>query len=440
LLCYLDKIIGKYCKISHRRRAILSNAGWLFLDKIFRMGISFFVGVAVARYLRPDRFGLYNYTLAFVTLFTPLAALGLENVVIRNLVRAVPQRNEILGTAFILRLAGSIAAFFLSVMVISIHRQGDHLIRLLVVIASAGILFQSFDVIDLWFQSQVSSKYTIFAKILAFVSGSIAKLGLIWFSASLAMFVWVIILENFLAAVGLVIASKYQGIDPLKWTCRLQKARELLRDSLPLIFSAIASMIYLRIDQIMLGDMVGVRAVGIYSVAVKLAEIWYCIPMVIVPSLFPSIVKARDDNEEVFYSKLQKLYNFMAFLGYSVAIPMTFLSNWLVVHIYGIEYKEAGPLLSVLVWAGLFINLGVARCSFLMAMNWTRTHLFAGLIGCIVNVVLNLILIPYIGPMGAVLASCVAYWFVAHGACFFYRPLFRTGGMLSRALIYPRIW
>jgi O-antigen/teichoic acid export membrane protein len=199
-------------------------------------------------------------------------------------------------------------------------------------------------------------------------------------------------------------------------------------------------MVYMRIDQVMIGEMVGSEEVGIYSVAVQLVEVWYFIPGIIVSSVFPSIVEAKEMNDSIYYERLQKLYNFLAFMGYAVAIPVTFLAGWVIKTLYGAAYSAAGPMLAVLIWSILFTNLGVARSTFLTTMNWTRVHLLTVTLGCVVNVVLNYVLIPRYGGMGAVIASCIAYWFAAHGACFVYKPLHKTGRMLTKAIIYPRVW
>jgi O-antigen/teichoic acid export membrane protein len=214
----------------------------------------------------------------------------------------------------------------------------------------------------------------------------------------------------------------------------------MLSDSWPLIFSSIVIMIYMRIDQIMIGDMIGNEEVGIYSSAVRLAEAWYFIPGTIVASVFPSIVKAKETSEDLFYSRFKNNFIFIAFLGYLVAIPTTFIAPWLITSLYGSAYAKAGPMLSLLIWAGLFVNLGIARSSFLTAMNWTRVHFMTVFLGCVINIALNLALIPRYGGMGAVIASCVAYWFAVHGACIVYKPLHETGHMLTKAMAYPKVW
>jgi O-antigen/teichoic acid export membrane protein len=214
----------------------------------------------------------------------------------------------------------------------------------------------------------------------------------------------------------------------------------MLKDNWPLILSGVAIMIYMRIDQVMIGEMAGDKEVGIYSVAVQLVEVWYFLPGIIVSSVFPSIVEAKSMGDIVFYERLQKLYNFLALMAYVVAIPVTFLAGWVVKILFGVPYAKAGPMLSLLIWSVLFTNLGVARSTFLTAMNWTRIYLMTVSLGCIINVGLNYLLIPRYGGMGAVIASCIAYWFAAHGSCFLYKPLNKTGLMLTKAILFPKFW
>lgn len=416
------------------------NTGWLIIDQVIRMGVGLIVGIWVARYLGPENFGLLSYATAFVALFSSIAALGLNDIAVRNLVRNPARKEEILGTTFYLKLASGLAVFVLTVAGIILVRPADPLVHWMVGIISFGAVFQAFDCIDFWFQSQVRMKYTVYAKNAAFLIVSVVKIVLIMRRAPLIAFAWAGLVEIAIGSMGMLLVYHADGHYIKDWRKSLFTAKELLRDSWPLIFSGVVSMIYLRIDQVMLGQMVGNEEVGVYSAAVRLAEVWYFIPMVIYPSILPGIIEARAISEELFYSHLQKFYNLMAFLAYAVALPVTFMAGWIVELLFGQAYARSAAMLAVLVWAGLFVNLGIARSSFLMAMNWTKIHFLTVLLGSVINVALNVLLIPRYGGMGAVIASCVAYWFAAHGACFFYKSLHKTGSMLTRAITYPRFW
>ena len=139
----LDKLTALLSqKISPGLWKLIGNTGWLFADKILRMGLALVVGVWVARYLGPQQFGLYNYALSFAGLFTVFATLGLDSIVVRNIVRQPAEKDEILGTTFGLRLMGGCFVVFLAVTAVSLVRPGEGMTKLLVAIIAAGAIFQ----------------------------------------------------------------------------------------------------------------------------------------------------------------------------------------------------------------------------------------------------------------------------------------------------------
>jgi len=437
---YLPSFIQQRLEGRHTLQQAIGNTGWLFADNILRMGVGLLVGIWVARYLGPEKFGLFSYALAFVALFSPLAALGLDDIVVRDIVRDPACKEETIGTAFVLKLIGGAVSFVAATGSILILRQADTLSHWLVGIIAAGAVFQAFNIIEFWFYSQVQAKYAVFARNAAFIICSVIKIALIIAMAPLLAFAWVSMFEVVAGSAGLIVAYRSRGSRLRDWHGSLAKAWGLLKDSWPLMFSGIVIMVYLRIDQVMLGEMVGSEEVGIYSVAVRLAEVWYFIPTAVYWSVFPSIVEAKAKNEALFYENLQKLYNLMALSAYAVAVPVTLLAEWVVGTLFGEAYARAGPMLAILIWTNIFTSMEMARSAFLTVMNWTRIYFLTVLLGCLLNVVLNYFLIPKYGGMGAVLASIISYWFAAHGTCFLFKPLRRTGYMLTKALVYPKVW
>jgi O-antigen/teichoic acid export membrane protein len=419
---------------------VLGNTGWLLADRAVRMAGGVLVGVWVARYLGPTQFGLLSFAIAFVALFSALAGLGLDGIVIRDLVRDPANADEILGTAFVLRLLSGALTFLVVLAAIFLLRPGDTLTCWLVGITAGGMIFSAFDTIDLSFQANVQSRFSVYAKSSAFVLASAAKVGCILAKAPLVAFAAAGFAEIVIGSVGLLITYRASGRRVRSWKSEGHTAFRLLMDSWPLILSGFAIMVYMRIDQVMIGEMVGSTEVGVYSVAVQLVEAWYFLPMIVTSSVFPAIVEAREMGESAFYGRLQRLYNLMAFMAYAIALPVTFLAAWVVRLLYGTAYVKAGPMLAVLIWSILFTNLGVARSTFLTTMNWTRVHFLTVALGALINVALNFVLIPAYGGMGAVIASCAAYWFASHGACLVYSPLKKTGFMMTKAMLYPRIW
>jgi O-antigen/teichoic acid export membrane protein len=388
---------------------ILDNIGWLFFDKILRMGVGLLVGVWVARYLGPEQFGLLSFALAFVGLFGAVATLGLQGIVVRDIVRDQSSANETLGTAFVLQLLGGLTAYLLVLAAIYYFRPDDTLAKAIVAILGFTLVLKAGETIKYWFESQVQSKFVVWVENSVFLLIAGVKVVMILAQAPLIAFVWASLAEATLVAATLLTVYSWTRGKLRSWKPSLGRAKTLLRDSWPLILSGMAVMIYMRIDQIMLGQMIGDEAVGIYSAAVRISEVWYFIPMAITASVFPSIIDAKNRSEELYYQRLQKLFDLMVWTSVAIALPMTFLSSTLVVMLFGPAYAHAGTVLAIHIWAAVFVFLGVASSRWFLTENRQILSLQRTLLGAGVNVGLNSLMIPRFGIVGAACATVISY-------------------------------
>lgn len=384
---------------------IVSNTVWLFLDRILRMGAGLIVTIWMARHLGPQQFGLLNYAIAFTALFSAVAGLGLNSIVVRDLVNTPENLNTTLGTAFILQVIGGALALSIALFAIGYMRPNQTTLKLMVGILGFVMLFKATEVVKYWFESQVQSKYTVLVENSVFLIFAILKILLILLHAKLMAFIWILLLEGFATAIGLLLIYKLRGDSFKNWQFRLTKARSLLTESWPLILSSLAVMLYMRIDQIMLGEMLNDEAVGVFSAAVRVSEVWYFIPVAIVSSLFPSIIEAKKHSDTLYYQRLQKLYDMLVIMAVSIALPMTFLSTWLVTLLFGEAYKSAGLILSIHIWASVFVFLGVASNKWFLIENMQTSIFYRSLLGMLINIITNLLLIPIYGAIGAAIST-----------------------------------
>jgi PST family polysaccharide transporter len=387
---------------------VLENTGWLFGDKILRMGVGLWVNIWVVRYLGPSAFGQLSYATAFVALFGVLATLGLDGIMVRELVRKPADAPELLGSALFLRILGGCATLLASVVAISRLHPGDPKQSLLVGIIAAGTIFQAFDVIDFWFRSQVLSRYTVVAKNCAFLACAVLKITLVMQRASLAAFAWVVIVEMALGAAGLVLSYQRSGHSFGRLRVSVRRCTALLSDSWPMMLSGLSVAVYMKIDQVMLGEMVGDQAVGIYSSVTRLTEIWYIIPSVLVSSVFPAIVQSKEKDEALYFRRVTRLFSVMAAVSLPIALPMSLGSDWLVGTLYGPSFQAAGPVLAVHIWASLFVFYAVAQSPWDLTENLTRLAMLRMVGGALANIALNLVLIPRYGALGAAIATVVS--------------------------------
>lgn len=390
-------------------RRVLANTAWLSADKVIRVGVGLLVGVWVARYLGPEQFGLLNFATAFVGLFGAVAGLGLQGIVVRDIVREPACKEETLGTAAMLQFVGGLLAYGLILGAIFWLRPEDTMAKVLVAILGSTMLFKASEVAIYWFESQVLSKYTVWVQNGVFLVIAAVKVVLILNHAPLVAFAWATMAEALVVALlmGVMLGLRGPRLRQLRLT--LARAKTLIGDSWPLMLSGIAIMIYMKIDQIMLGQMVGDEAVGIYSAAVRVSEVWYFVPMAIVASVFPAILETKKRSERLYYDRLQRLYDLMVWLAIAVALPMTFLSTAIVTLLFGDAYAQAGSVLAIHIWAAVFVFLGVASGKWFLAENRQIFSLQRTVFGAIANVILNLLMIPNFGVLGAAWATVVSY-------------------------------
>jgi O-antigen/teichoic acid export membrane protein len=385
-----------------------SNTSWLLFEKIARLVLNFFVTIAVIRYLRPDEFGLYSYAISFYGLFVAFVSLGLESISIRELVKHPEKRDEILGSVFYTQLGGAIIAISLIILALLITSE-ELFTSTLILIISISSFFQTFNIIDYYFRSMVKAKYSVYVLFTSVLMVSIIKFTLIIVNAPLIYFIVAYSFEFVFNAIGYFIVYHLQKQKVVKWKFDKNLALDLLKDSWPLILSGVVVSIYMKVDQVLIKNMLDVKEVGYYAAAVRLSESWYFIPVAISNALFPAIVNAKNISRELYITRLQKLYDVLAWIAIGISIPVSFFSADIINLLYGSKYLSSAPILTIYIWAGAAVFLGVASSQYLVTENLTKISLMRTSIGMIANVILNIILIPIYGIIGSAVATLISY-------------------------------
>ena len=396
------------------------NTSWLFAEKILRMVVGLLVGIWVARYLGPDKFGLLSFAHSFVGLFTIFATLGLDEIVVRELVKDESRRDSLVGTTFWLKLFGAFLVLLVLAFAIN-FTSNDVDTHILVFIIASATIFQSFNIVDFYFQSKILGKFVAYANFISLFISSIVKIALILSHASLLAFAWVVLFDSFVLACGFIYFFLKHSTFRIKYLIfHKSTAIDLLKDSWPLIFSGGVLMIQARIDQVMIKEMLGSLEVGYYSVAMRLIEAVAFIPMLLKSSLYPSIQSAKIQSKALYQDRLLNFYrlNFLFFLV--LAIPIFIFAEPIIVLLFGIEYQPAGVLLALLSIRLFFTNMGVARGTYIVTENLMKFSMFTMILGTIVNIYLNYVLIPNYGARGAIVATIVSFFTTIYLVDIFY--------------------
>jgi O-antigen/teichoic acid export membrane protein len=383
------------------------NTVWMFIGQSSTL-ISFAINIWLARYLGPTNFGTLSYIIAFVGIFGFLANLGINGILIRDLVKYPGKRDELLGTAFWLLTLGGLTAFIL-VIISSFILESSSLIRALIIMYSTTFLFSPVTVVASYFQATVQAQKNAWVQIIGVLIIATIKAililsgkGIIWLAAS---FVFDYILSASLYAYN----YHKSGFKIRLWKFNKVLAIDFLKASWFLMLSAVAGYLLLRIDQVMVKLYLGEASVGIYTVAVRLSEIWYFIPGIICGSLFPAIVNAKITDKKMYFDRLKKLYLFLGGTAFLIAIPMTILAPWIIRILFGMQYMASVPILQIYVWSGIGLFLSTAITQYFTTENYLRTIFYYNLLAITINVILNFILIPTVGLTGAAWATLISY-------------------------------
>ncbi len=406
-LKFLPERMGAHLRGQTHRLAIVHNTSWLFADKGLRMVVGVFVGAWMARYLGPSQFGELAYVLSFVAFFSVVAQLGLDSVAVRDIARNEIDSPEILGTVLRLRVVVGFLAWATAIVMMKLLRPDDTQAWLLTSVFAATLVLQSADTVDLWFQSKTQSKRTVVSKSSAFLVASALKVVLIVSKASLVAFVFVGVVE--LAVSAAVLWWSYRLYPaPRRWRWDRKRAASLLRECAPYLFAGLSVLIYMRIDQLMLRDMVGERELGLYSAALPLSTALYFIPMALCTSIAPTMARLRQHNIDAYDRAVGQLFSTMWWVMIPLTALVAALSPYIVHLLYGPAYAASAPMLAVHVFAGVPLALGVAQSVWIVNEGRNMISLYRTVIGALCNVALNVLLIPRFGGLGAAVATVAA--------------------------------
>jgi O-antigen/teichoic acid export membrane protein len=413
----------------------LQSTAWLVFEKVAYLGISLAVTVALARYLEPSQFGDLSYLLALVALFMPFMSMGLNGIVSRELLLRPDDVDQIIGSSLFIRSVASVSVTLIVVSASSFYLSDDNAMFFTVLMISS--IASAAQVIDFWLQAKLANRYAVFWRLLVLVFFSLIRIVAIYKAADFSLFVYLIAFE--LAATGLLYLMIYQRLSGrlLRLRVTIEEIKGLWRDARWLLMSGIAAIIYLKIDQVMLGIMLDNYAVGVYAASARISEVWYFIPAAIVTSFFPKLIKNKQADPLIYQVYIQKLNDVLFTLAVSVAFLMTLFGDGLVNGLFGGSYSDSIPILVVHIWGAVFVFMRALLSKWLIAENLLALSLLSQGLGALANVALNYCLIPIFGPIGAAYATVISYSIAAYLVLFLHPKLWRMAIIVTKSFLLP---
>lgn len=422
----------------------LNNTLWIMGDKFIGLGLSFVVAVLLARHLGPTDYGTYSYVMSMVSLFSVAGHMGLSGLVTRELVRNPQETGLILGTTLVLKLMGMIIGYIGLIIYAYLYEGSESKEFILVAIAGTTLVISCIGVIDYWFQSFVQAKYVSIANLISLVISALLKLAFIFIGLNLTYLIATNVVQAIVLGLLLVIFYKMVSKIPLKsWSFSKSKALELFSQSWLVFAGSIFAILNLKIDQVMLKWYQGAEQVGIYAVAAQLSEAWYFIPSAIVASFFPKLIQLKKENNDQYLLRLQQLFSALFLIAFSVAVVVSLGGDLLIRTFFGAQYSASSSVLSVHIWAAIFIFMRALFSRWILIENALVFSLITQGFGALINILLNYFWINEYGVIGAAYATLLSYASSSFFALIFYkktRPIFwmMCKAMFLNSLIYKR--
>ena len=415
------------------KRIIVKNTLWLLSEKAVLIGGGLLLSIFIARFLGPESFGSYSYLLSFVSLLTPLFALGMSNVLMREFAKTPNKIANIITSCLTSRLLAGLVFTLLTSIAFYFFDDADWRIQPLIILLVANIS-NAFEVYGLWFQYKSDNRTLVLWRISCFILFTLLKGVVIWHYQAVLPLIWVIAIELVVKNFGY--KCLYHKTFQSKGKFEAVIFYDIFSQTKFLIVSSLASIIYLKIDIIMLESMRSAQEVGVYAVAAKLSEVWYVLPQVVITALFPKLLEIAQSNKQRYYKFLQRGFDLLFIAALTISVLIYAVAPWIIELFYGESYREAIPILRVHIFASLFIYMRVLLSQWLISERFAEFSLVSQVSGAVVNVLLNLFLIPQYGAMGAAVASLVAYAVTSYFCLFFYSRTRVIARMMSKSIFF----
>lgn len=416
-------------------KKIFGNSLWQIGEKILTMLVTVIATSLIARYLGPQDYGVVNYIISVVSLFTAFSTFGMQEITIKDFVNEEDSKEHILGTSFVIRFIGGILLIMISQITLYILNGANITYQILGIIMGSCILFKSFEVIEYYLQSQMNLKTTAIIRFITTITVAISRILIVIFDGGIIGFTFTYLLDAAIAGVLFLIYYKNK-VTKSRWRFNKIYARKILKRCWYVAIAGLLGTIYMRIDQIMLGNMlINTAENGLYSAAIRIAEMWYFVPTAVIASFQPSITEyKKTKNNEEYTRRLQQLYDIVAGIGIFFGISIMLFGGLAVNILYGPEYAGATNVLMISVWAGLFATLGSARAIWLINENLQKYTIVYTVVGAVVNIVLNYLMIPSLGAMGAAITTLISQFVANILVLFFFKDTRKTSVMLLKSI------
>ncbi len=373
-----------------------TNSIWLVLEKIILMMVSLVVGVLVVRYLGKEEFGFYSYVLSVFIIAEVFCTFGQNNIVVKEIVKDIGKSDEILGTAFRFQVLGGLICF-LGVFLVLFFSEYSYTEWYKFIFVFAALPIKSFRVISFYFDARVLGKYNAITRTTAILITNALKLLVIFTQSAPIYFYVILLVDAVLVSTFFLFFLKEKEHQFSKWKTNSHLMKKFFKSGFLLMLSSFLITIYLRIDQVMITNLLGNAENGLYSSAIRVSSTWYNIGWAVILSIFPLLIESKKISNELFKKRMLYLIQLVVFIGIGIGIVFTFYAKEVIEFLFTKDFSGAVGVLKVHIWSSILIFLYYLQEKWYVINNKEKLFFYASLLGLLLNCGLNFISLKVYG-------------------------------------------
>lgn len=396
--------------LSDSQKTIVSNVFWSVGGKIVSMLSALFIGILVARYLGPENYGVMNYVVSYVTIFSVFANFGMDNIEIRELSKHSDHRDTILGTCYCLRIFFAILAY-LGIIVSLFLYKTDRFTTLMILSYGLTLFTGTGNILRNYFTSIIQNKYIVKSEIFRTLISAGVKILLLWMKAPLEYFIYAQIFDTVYVVSGYYICYKSSVGSIRLWKFDKTIVRFILKESFPLVLSGAAVIIYQRIDQVMIGNMLDKTEVGYFATAGKFVDLIVFLPTVLVQTITPMLIREKEYHPKIYEIRKKTFVSIITWTAIIMSSIVSILAYWLIIYTYGVKYSPAIPVLQIMAFKAVGMALSSSGGQIIIMEHIQKWAFIRNIMGCILCIILNYLLIPRYGIIGSAIVTIITVLF-----------------------------
>ena len=414
------------------KNKVAKNAFWIIGCKVAQAILALIINMLTARYLGPSNFGLISYAASLVAFVVPIMTLGINNVLVNEIIKHPDKEGETLGTSLVLTFISSLFCIAGVSAFVAVANPGETDTLIVCTLYSLLLIAQSMEIVQYWFQAKLMSKYTSLTMLFAYVIVSVYKIILLITGKSVYWFAISNAFDYCIIAIILLIIYRKKGGQKLAFS--FPTAKLLFGQGRYYIVSSLMVTIFAQTDKIMLKMMNSNADVGYYSAAVTIAGMTSFVFVAIIDSMRPLILEKKQTDVVAFEKNTSRLYGIIIYLALAQSVIITLFAPLCVNILYGADYSPAVSALQIVVWYTTFSYLGSVRNVWILAEGKQKYLWIINLSGAIGNIILNFCLIPSLGINGAAIASLVTQFFTNVILGFVMKPILPSNMLMLKGL------